>query len=314
AVGIIGGEKLVRALDTADVISLRDALQRLPSNYTKLAATKGMTVLEAISSGGPVISPKTQDKYFSMFRSFLRWAYDEELIEKVPGEKVKITGVGPKGRDGRDPYSVEQLKTIFSSPLYAGHLGSQRHKAGPEVIRDGKFWVPLIALYSGMRMGEIVQLLISDIKQEKDVWFFDISKGEEKSLKTAGSARRVPIHDVLLKGGLLDLLADKPGTHRVFSDVEKGKDGYFSHNFSKWWGRYSRQVGFKTPKTAFHSFRHNFTDAVYAAEAPERLAMALLGHADKKVHSHYGSGPKIDELHAVIDKVEYPIDLSFLMS
>ncbi|MEF2549743.1 hypothetical protein VQ045_21900, partial [Aurantimonas sp. E1-2-R+4] len=39
AVGIIGGEKLVRALDTADVISLRDALQRLPSNYTKLAAT-----------------------------------------------------------------------------------------------------------------------------------------------------------------------------------------------------------------------------------------------------------------------------------
>ena len=56
--------------------------------------------------------------------------------------------------------------------------------------RDGKFWLPLIALYSGMRMGEIVQLLASDLKQEGDIWYFDVSRGEgnEKTLKTAAAS------------------------------------------------------------------------------------------------------------------------------
>nr|WP_176223069.1 site-specific integrase [Aurantimonas sp. 22II-16-19i] len=311
---IIGEEKPLREIGTPHVIAVRDALSRLPPNYMKAKANQGVSLSDVIASNrtGPAISVKTQDKYFGMFRSFLIWAQNEELIDKLPGAKVKVTGLKTVGREDRDPYSPEQLKSIFTSPAFTGHTERSRHKPGPHLVRDGKFWVPLIALYSGMRLGEIVQLLAGDIKQDKGIRYFDVSKGEDKTLKTGASARRIPVHSALIDAGFLDHVGDRLIKSRIFPDIEKGQDGYYSHNLSKWWGRYSQQVGFKTDKTAFHSFRHTFTDALYAGGAAERIAMALLGHTDKKVHSHYGSGPQMAELKEAIERVSYDLDLTFL--
>lgn len=163
-------------------------------------------------------------------------------------------------------------------------------------------------------MGEIVQLLASDVKEDTGIWYFDVNKdeGNDKKIKTATSKRRVPIHHVLLKAGFLGLVAVKKGKGRIFADIDCGSDGYFSHNFSKWWGRYSRKVGFFSPKTAFHSFRHSFKDALQAADVHEYLTRALMGHADKSVHAQYGSGPGLKALKEAVDKVEYQLDLNFL--
>jgi integrase len=232
------------------------------------------------------------------------------LIDKVPGIGVKVAGVGKTNpAEQRDPYSAGQLKTIFSSPLYAGHASDTcRHKSGKIILRDGKFWVPLIALYSGMRMGEIVQLLVTDLKREGDIWYFDVSKGENKTIKTASSKRRVPVHRILIEAGFLHFAHAKKASGRIFADIEPGADGYFSHNLSKWWGRYSGQIGFKTPKTAFHSFRHNFKDRLMAADVQEYITKALMGHADKSVHSQYGNGPGLPALKLAIDKIEYSVE------
>ena len=40
---------------------------------------------------------------------------------------------------------------------------------------DALRWVPLIALYSGMRLGEICQLRTADVILEGKVWFFDVT-------------------------------------------------------------------------------------------------------------------------------------------
>ena len=132
-------------------------------------------------------------------------------------------------------------------------------------------WAMASGIYSGMRLGEILQLQKTDVKFENEVWFFDISTGEGKSLKTASSKRRVPIHRTLLDLGLLHYIQSGEQSGRIFPEIKKGTDGYHSHHFSKWWGRYAGHAGFKTPKTAFHSFRHNFTDALRAAELPEYI-------------------------------------------
>jgi integrase len=142
-----------------------------------------------------------------------------------------------------------------------------------------------------MRLGEILQLLKSDVKEESGVWYFDVNKGDGKTLKTSSSKRRVPIHCALIDLGLLDLIKSGQPSGRVFPEIKKGADGYHSHHFSKWWGRYAKQIGFKSPRTAFHSLRHNFMDALRAAELPEYINKALVGHADKSVHSQYGGGP-----------------------
>src|SRR3546814_11630732 len=70
---------------------------------------------------------------------------------------------------------------------------ARRAIPGTLVVRDGKFGIPLIGLFAGLRCGEIVQLDVADIKTEHGIDYFDITKGEPesgKSLKTASSARR----------------------------------------------------------------------------------------------------------------------------
>ena len=318
AENILGAERPIKSLGVEDVKSVRDALSLLPPNYMKSSEGAKLTVKEAIASNsdGAALSVKTQDKYFTMFRQLLIWASNEGYIDKVPGAGVKVAGTAKLvPGEQRDPYSLDQLKRIFLSPLYTGHKSALvRHKPGSLLMRDGKFWVPLIALYSGMRMGEIVQLLASDIKVEGGAWYFDVSKGDGKSLKTVSSKRRVPIHRLLIDAGFLDHVKEFTGSQRLFPEIEKGKDGYHSHNLSKWWGRFSHQAKFKSPKTAFHSFRHNFLDALQQQGLPEYLNKALMGHADKSVHNQYSSGLKISVLKEAIDKVTYEFEMSHLAS
>jgi integrase len=314
----IGADKPVRQVDTDDVKAVRDLIGTLPPHYAKYKKNEDLN-LDAVIAGngnGPTLSVKTQDKYFGLFKAFLHWAVDENHIDKQPGANVKVAGVAKLSpRDRRLPYSSSQLKAIFASPLYTGHKTEMiRHRPGPLVIRDGKFWTPLIALYSGMRMGEIVQLLTVDVKQEDGIWFFDVTKseGDGKKVKTESSFRRVPIHRTLVDLGLLDVVAKAKPKGRLFPDIEPGADGYYSHNFSKWWGRYSRHVGFKAEKTAFHSFRHSFIDGLRNAKVTEAAGRAIVGHADDSVHASYGSGPSLAVLKEEIDKVTFAIDLATL--
>jgi integrase len=311
-IAIMGGDKPIRELSTEDVKRVRDALTKLPPNYLKATANKGKSVVEAITANqdGATLKPKTQQKYLEMFRQLQTWAVNEGLLDKVVGQKVKIPGAG-KGNpaDDRDPYSMEHLQAILASPLYRGHDKTRLHKPGEFVTRDGYFWAFLIALYSGMRMGEILQLTVSDIKQEGEIWFFNVTEGEEQSLKTKGSKRRIPIHETLVQIGILKLIEGKPKIDRLFPEIKKGPDGRYSTNFSKWWGRYSKLVGFKEAKTAFHSTRHNFKDALNEAEVSEAIAKSLMGHVDASVHAQYGKGPSLKMLKAAIDKVQFPIEL-----
>ena len=318
ATELIGANKSMTSLHIDDVKRVRDALATVPPNFMKMGVNKGLSIVEAIgaNTAGVSLSVKTQDKYFTMFRQLMIWSVAEGYLDKVPGTGVKVAGLKKLvPGEQRDPYSPDQLTKIMKSPLYTGHKSEDcRYKPGTLVIRDGYFWTPLIALFSGMRLGEILQLQKTDVKLENDVWFFDVCKGEEKSLKTASSKRRVPIHRTLLDLGLLDYVQSGAQSGRIFPEIKKGSDGYHSHHFSKWWGRFAGHVGFKSPRTAFHSFRHNFLDALRAAETPEYVNKALAGHSDNSVHSQYGGGAMLSQLKTAIDKVTYAaFDLSSLI-
>lgn len=130
--------------------------------------------------------------------------------------------------------------------------------------------------------------------------------GAEKPVRSVDTDDvKALLHRSLIDVGLIDAVAKAKPKGRLFPEIEPGADGYPSHNLSKWWGRYGQQVGFHTPRTAFHSFRHNFKDALQAAEVPEFIAKALMGHADNSVHAQYGSGPPLAVLREHLDRVEW---------
>jgi integrase len=309
---VISPTKPVKQITATDVQAVRDLIGAVPPNFGKLKGNETLTAKAAAEGNktGEFLSLQTQEKMLRFFKTVLRWACDEGIIDKLPGEKVKVPGLKKlKAIENRHPYSKDQLTRIFASPAFTGHKSEGRRvEKGTMLVRDGKFWIPLVALFSGLRAGEIVQLLKADIREEDGIWYFDITKSDDdgKKLKTLSSERRVPIHAALLSLGFLDHVKKAKDGGRVFPDIPFGNDGYPSHNWSKWWGRYTALIKVATPKTAFHSFRHNFKDALQNAKVPEYVSRALMGHADDSVHGGYGSPLTLQLMKSEIDRIAFP--------
>jgi integrase len=157
--------------------------------------------------------------------------------------------------------------------------------------------MPLLALLTGARMGELAQLHVSDIERSKDVWFLNITDlhaetGEivaGKSLKTRSSKRIVPLHKVLVDWGFLDYVQTQE-THdaRLFPSLVRNGRGEFS-DYSRGFGRYLTKIGLKSDKTlTFHSFRHTFMDALRRGGIKKYERELLAGHARHDMNDLYG--------------------------
>lgn len=306
---IVPPDRPIRAVSDADVRGIRDLLKRIPPNALKAKAAAGQsfTQLAEANESGPHLAYATQEKRLRFFRAMLNWASEEGYLDKVPGRKVAVAGKKQKAKTG-GPYSREDLELIFSTPVYTGRASEARASTvGDYIFKDGKFWVPLIGLFSGMRLGEIVQLHRSDLVCVDGVWVFDINRAEDedKKVKTETSLRQVPVHTTLIGLGLLERRTNDKLGKRLFPDLQPGQNGFYSHNFSKWWSRYGETFGFRGEKKVFHSFRHLFTDALRDLEAPDYVLKAVLGHSDKSITASYGHGAKLAVRQSYIDRVAF---------
>ncbi|NRP23349.1 hypothetical protein XMM379_000020 [Aliiroseovarius sp. xm-m-379] len=317
---VIDFDKPASLLDTNDMKSLRDLIGQIPAHYQKKPETRDLDPVAAVEAGKllPKMGYETQKKRFDFFKRFVAWMVAEEYLPKVPGADIKLlVKKPPKGKPKRLPYSAEQLHQIFQTPIYTGRSSIARSGVkGDLLMKDGRYWVPVIALFAGMRSGEIIQLLKADIRSEEGIAYFDISKWEDepeeeiKNLKTGSSYRRVPVHSAILNLGFLDYVADRPGG-RLFPDLKLGSDGTYSQPWSKFWSNYGKTWKFRTPLHVFHSFRHNFVDALHDANVTDAIAMQLCGHSDDAAHWGYGKGASIARLKEEIEKVRYTgLDLS----
>ncbi len=314
---VAGCGKNITDINKDDIIKVRNTLMNIPAGVLLAEKPLDKKYIDPIGKTGTFekLSYTTQDKYFTMIRTFLKWAVDEERIPVMPGSSIKIMKNHKTDAGGeRDPYSIPQLEKIFTSPLYTGSKSpSRRTEIGNYTKQDAYYWIPIVALYSGMRLGEIVQLSINDIKLEYDVWFFDISRDDDddKIIKTSSSIRKVPIHHQLIKLGLIEYYQQNRAAKktRLFYEIKRSASGGYSDNFSKWWARYMESTKIRTPNTTFHSFRHTFIDALREGNVNEGISRSLTGHSSKRtgdVHSQYGKGASIKRLKTEIDKVDYP--------
>lgn len=329
---LVGSDLSISSITKGHVEKFRDLMMRVPSSFEKKKEYAGMNVLQAAEAliDGNQISPKTSDKYFKTLKGFLNWCVEEEYLPSVPGANVKIH-YKANPQDDRHPFSAKQLQALFASPVFKGCKSqTRRSQPGNVILKDGMYWIPLIGLFTGMRLGEIVQMHCADVKEEDGVWYFDVttmsddngelkSGQDSKSLKTAQSQRRIPLHGILIKLGFLDYLTvrmkNKQQGLRLFPEIKKGSDGYYSHNFSKKFSRYIQAIKVKTPKTVFHSLRHNFKDALDAGGVQDSHQDALMGHTDfKKAKNAYGSIKNIKVLQGDIEKISYQVDFSKLYS
>lgn len=290
----------------------RNAAKRFPKlgfrEASDLAKEKGSIEL---------ISAANANAHLANFSSFLNWAVTEELLARNPMRGLRLPDEVSK-RDKRHPFSAKQLEAIFNAPLYGGCLDGGRGyaKPGSERPRNARFWVPLIALHTGMRLNEICQLDTSDIREVEGIHCIVVSEKSrdgagDKALKTLASERLIPIHPQLTSCGLLAFVRECRHSARIklFEEIDPGPRGKRAIAFSKWFTQFTRACGAYQPRTSFHSFRHNFRDELRDARIDHDIAMELggwtMGGGSRGVSDNYGSGHKVSAIHDAICRLRF---------
>jgi integrase len=292
-----------------DVLGYKNALLKTPSNYTK--RFPGMTLPQAIAANElrtqpfPTLSPKTiNDKALPWLNSAFKWAVNNEVIPDNPAAGVKIERKRFETAPSREHFTPGDLARIFAPPEFsAGQALGERH------------WAMLIALFSGMRAGEIAQLKLDSVRTERGVLAFAI----EEETKTRGSRRITPVHSTLIALGLLDRVADlrrKRETH-LFPDwygkaqtriAGAGRDVNtpYSQIIPRWFNRtYLPRVGIHDDQKVFHCFRHTLKTALSRAGISRTISDQITGHEDSSVGGKYIHENSIEAMKEALEKIHF---------
>ena len=132
----------------------------------------------------------------------------------------------------RDPFTPEQLKTIFDGAPWS--TCDQVPGGHPS-----RYWVPLICLYHGLRRGEPSGMLLEKIIEIDGVPVFDLKPNRLRRLKNKPSRRQLPIHLELIRLGFLDYVARQraAGQVQLFPETTPNASGHYGDNVSDWFSR-----------------------------------------------------------------------------
>ena len=179
----------------------------------------------------------------------------------------------------RAVFDLEDLKSMFiSSPEF----GKDKIKQ-PE-----RFWVPLLALYSGARMEELCQLFAEQVHEVDGYWCFQIeAKYKGQSVKTS-EKRTVPLSPFLLELGF-HRYAQQVGEGRLWPSLPRINNRW-GHYFGRWFKEFKDKCGIDPKKNykVFHSFRHNVETKLQYEEVEQRYIDQLLGHSNRAESARYG--------------------------
>ena len=309
------GDLKLDAIDKDSILKFKEALVKTPKNLKQRFPDKSIKEVVDLKHGLPTISPTTINKHIQWVSSVLKWANSNGLrTEPSPAEGMNVKeNKREKSRNERFPFKMEQVRQIFSSPIFKGCKAAStksRHKTGDVIVKDSWYWIPLLGLYTGARLQELCQLYVEDVKEVEGVWVLDLNEaGNDKSLKTASSLRLIPIHNKLIELGFIGYIKTLK-RKRVFEGITQAVDGTYSSMFSKRFGRYLERINVKEKKQSFHSFRHNMSDTLKNLDVPESVIKAILGHTDdSETFGRYGSEYKVKTLQEHLNKISYPVDL-----
>ena len=71
-----------------------------------------------------------------------------------------------RSRNKKRTFKAEELRAFFQYPVWTGaHSDRKYYVAGPHIIKNGTFWVPLLCAYTGLRREEAAGLGPDDLSE-----------------------------------------------------------------------------------------------------------------------------------------------------
>ncbi|RST87516.1 hypothetical protein EJC49_04645 [Aquibium carbonis] len=233
------------------------------------------------------------DSYLGAAKALFNYAVSNKLLTDNPADGVRVVARSRAGTT-KQPYSDEEVARLLA--------------LADKETDPARRWLPWLLAGTGARVGEIVQLWGSRIKEVEGQWVMVIAPAEDGgSLKNEGSERTVPLHPALVEAGFLDFVRER-GQGPLFYRRSSGKASkrHASKGVSNRLSSWIRGAGFKDPRKApAHAFRHWFKSSASRRGVADSMADALQGHAAASVAARYRHFD-VKDMAAAIAKIPLP--------
>src|SRR5690606_24797024 len=191
--------------------------------------------------------------YMRPVRSALTWMCDEQKVF-CPWKNYRV--VMPRSNTSirlpvaRVPFSAKELNKMLGEGAYRE--------------RQDDYWMPLLAMMTGARVGELAFLHGSDIKRSGKCWYIDLSEIitepdgtiSRRKVKTNNAIRKLPLHNMLIVTGFLDW-ARKNGEGALFKQLRSAVNP--SDTASKRMNRLLKAAGVhRRQSRVLHCLRHSY--------------------------------------------------------
>jgi integrase len=233
------------------------------------------------------IAAKTENNILTPLRQSYRWAFDEEIIEKNPLDRVRSASVE---RRDPDPFTMVEIRAIL------GACTKPQHRA-----------LFQFAFATGLRTSELIALRWEDVDWEKRVVHVRRAKvrGEIKTTKTAAGRRTVDLFEPALTA--LAELAEVSG-HPQGGALPVGVSFYDPDTRQPWpddgpirqaWTATLERAGvrYRCP----YQTRHTYASMMLTAGEDPTYIASQMGHRDwgmiRKVYARWIPGARTDAGH-----------------
>ena len=283
---------------TAEVArTLKARLSRCPQYFAQRPEFKGMSLRQVVESAKDyqTITAVTINNRLRKLTAFFNWCKSNGYIEQNPLAGMKVMAGAAK--DARLSFDRSDLLVLLN-------LDTLRQEARKHPWR---FWLPLLARFTGARLEELCQLHTTNVIEVQGVPCIQIDDSHDgQKLKNQSSRRTLPIHPALITIGLREYVESigANGATRLFPDLEPTR-GKYGHAPSKWFSRYKTKMGITDPRKTFHSFRHTFIDDLREAGVQDSLIKQMVGHEDGSVtFGVYGSRLQVTAMRQALNAIE----------
>ena len=311
------GDKPISSYTKDDMRSFVDITRKLPKNYKKNPIFQEKSIEELLEDNSlEKLSISTINNHIRLLKAVFKWAENEDLICSNPTNVIKSITESTKTKiKPRVRFTNEDLKVMTDNLHKEAESG--------KLNRPERFWVPLIAIFSGMRLNEICQLRICDVQLDSDskIWFFNVTEVEgETKVKTGAGIRKVPIHPTLIKLGFLDYFnrIKSYGETQLWPKLKKTKKGHL-RAIGYWFNGDKKRPGFNRryvttdPAKTFHSTRHSVRDEFKQLGINKDVAAEIVGHEyeEGEAGTYTDDFAIMTKLNA-LSKLNYGLELSHL--
>ncbi|MCA0401541.1 MAG: site-specific integrase [Proteobacteria bacterium] len=280
------GGNTTRSLTPRNIDGYFAMLSELPSNYNKRPADARLDLTTLISQARAKneelgLSPATINRHLTQLKAIVRYAQDMGHIPRIELSWERYQQKDERDDDEkRNAFSVKEVMSILQHPTWTDATIKAPWSA---------YWIPLLAAYTGARMGELASLRVKDVDTLSAM--IDIRPTPDRLLKTKASERKIPLHSELIRLGFLNYV-DAVEAHfgqgsTLFVDLgDVGPKKTHSDRFQKKWLKILGETiaDAKSRDLSFHSFRHYTNIELERELIPDGIRVRFLGHESSGVN------------------------------